>query len=80
MEHVRQPDDSGSCSATKKLCNDLCDGLREFAVQVHRLGYSSSTGKWRERECQALCEGMLVAVMHAEARMADAESTAPAAE
>jgi hypothetical protein len=63
-----------------KLCNDLCDDLREFAVQVHRLGYSSATGKWRERECQDICECMLVAVMHAEARMAGAKSTAPAAE
>jgi hypothetical protein len=63
----------------KKLCDDLCNDLRSFADQVHGLGYSSLTGTWREREWKDLCECMLVTVMHAEARMADAESTAPAA-
>jgi hypothetical protein len=53
----------------------LCDDVRQFAIQVRQLGYSfDGVG---ERECLDLYECMLVAVKHAEARMAGAES-APA--
>jgi hypothetical protein len=51
----------------------LCDDLRQFAIQVRRLGYSFGGGT-AERQCLELCECMLVAVKHAEARMADAKS------
>ena len=51
----------------------LCDDLRQFAIQVRQLGYALDGGVG-ERECLALCECMLVAVKDAEARMADAKS------
>jgi hypothetical protein len=54
----------------KQLCNDL----RQFAIDVHRLGYSLDGGAG-ERECLLLSERMLAAVKQAEARMAGAEST-----
>jgi hypothetical protein len=59
----------------------LCDDLRQFAIQVRRLGYSVGP-RWtpidagvRERECLDLSERMLAAVKRAEARMASVQST-----
>ena len=52
----------------------LCDELRQFAIQVHRLGYSLDGGVG-ERECLDLSERMLAAVKQAEARMAGDKST-----
>jgi hypothetical protein len=52
----------------------LCDGLRQFAVEVRRLGYSLDGGVG-ERECLDLSERMLAAVKQAEARMTGAKST-----
>ena len=52
----------------------LCDELRQFAIQVHQLGYSLDGGVG-ERECLDLSERMLAAVKHAEARMAGDKST-----
>jgi hypothetical protein len=51
----------------------LCDDLRQFAIQVHQLGFSLSGGMG-ERECLDLSERMLAAVKRAEARMAGAKS------
>jgi hypothetical protein len=53
----------------KQLCNDL----RQFAIQVHQLGFSLSGGIG-ERECLDLSERMLAAVKRAEARMVGAKS------
>ena len=53
----------------KQLCNDL----RQFAIKVRQLGYSSNGGL-AEQECLDLCECMLVAVKDAEARMAVAKA------
>jgi hypothetical protein len=52
----------------------LCDDLRQFAIQVHQLGYSPDGGKV-ERECLDLSQRMLAAVKQAEARMPGAKST-----
>jgi hypothetical protein len=52
----------------------LCDDLRQFAVQVRQLGYSVDGGV-AERECLYLSEHMLAAVKQAEARMVGAKST-----
>ena len=52
----------------------LCDELRQFAIQVHQLGYSLNGGVG-ERECLDLSERMLAAVKQAEARIAGAKST-----
>ena len=52
----------------------LCDDLRQFAIQVRQLGYSPDGGVM-ERECLNLSERMLTAVKQAEARMAGAKST-----
>ena len=52
----------------------LCDDLRQFAIQVHQLGFSLSGGTG-ERECLDLSERMLAAVKQAETRMAGAKST-----
>jgi hypothetical protein len=52
----------------------LCDDLRQFAIQVRQLGYSLDGGV-AERECRRLSEHMLAAVKQAEARMAGAKST-----
>jgi hypothetical protein len=52
----------------------LCEDLRQFAVQVRQLGYTLDGGVG-ERECLDLSERMLAAVKQAEARMADAKST-----
>jgi hypothetical protein len=49
----------------------LCDDLRQFAIQVRQLGYSLDGGAG-ERECLDLSERMLAAVKQAEARMAGA--------
>jgi hypothetical protein len=49
----------------------LCDDFRQFAVQVHQLGYSLGGGVG-ERECLDLSERMLAAVKQAEARIASA--------
>ena len=51
----------------------LCDDLRQFAIQVRQPGYSfdGSVGK---QQCLDLSERMLAAVRQAEARMADAKS------
>jgi hypothetical protein len=54
----------------KQLCNDL----REIAIQLRQLGYSLDGGAM-ERECLDLSERMLAAVKQAEARMAGAKST-----
>ena len=51
----------------------LCDDLRQFAIQVRQLGYSLD-GCGAEREYMDLSERMLAAVKQAEARMADAKS------
>ena len=51
----------------------LCDDLREFAIEVRQVGFSLSGGVG-ERECLDLSERMVVAVEQAEARMA-AKST-----
>ena len=47
----------------------LCDDLRQFAIQVRQLGYSLDRGVG-EHECLDLSEHMLAAVNEAEARMA----------
>ena len=47
----------------------LCDALRQFAIEVYQLGYSLKGGVG-ERECLDLCERMLAAVEQAEGRMA----------
>ena len=47
----------------------LCDELRQFAIQVRQLGYSFDGGVG-ERECLDLSERMLAAFKQAEARMA----------
>ena len=52
----------------------LCADLRQFAIQVHQLGYSLGEGVG-ERQCLDLSERMLAAVKQAEARMAGAKST-----
>jgi hypothetical protein len=51
----------------------LCDDLRQFAIEVRQLGFSLSGGVG-ERECLDLSERMFAAVEQAEARMA-AKST-----
>ena len=47
----------------------LCDDLRQFAMEVHQVGFSVSGGVG-ERECLDLSERMFAAVEQAEARMA----------
>ncbi len=51
----------------------LYDELRQFAIQVRKLGYSLDGGVG-ERECLDLSERMIAAVKQAEARTA-AKST-----
>jgi hypothetical protein len=52
--------------AKKVAMKQLCDDLRQFAIQVRQLGYSlDGVG---ERECLALSECMLAAVKQAEVR------------
>lgn len=45
----------------------LCEELRQFAIDVRQLGYSLDGGLL-ERECLALSDRMLSAVRQAEAR------------
>ena len=52
----------------KQLCNEL----RQFAIEVYQLGYSLEGGV-AERECLNLSERMLAAANQAEARMAGAK-------
>jgi len=52
----------------------LCDDLRQFAIQVRQLGYTLGGGVV-ERQCLDLSERMLATVKQAEAIMAGAEST-----
>ena len=47
----------------------LCDDLRQFAMEVHQVGFSVSGGVG-ERECLDLSERMFAAVEQAEASMA----------
>jgi hypothetical protein len=51
----------------------LCDDLRQFAIQVRQLECCRDGGV-AERECMDLSERMLAAVKQAEARMAGAKS------
>ena len=46
----------------------LCDELRQFAIQIRQLGFSLGGGLG-ERECLDLSERMLAAAKEAEARM-----------
>ena len=50
----------------------LCDDLRQFAIQVRQLAHSRDRVVV-ERECLDLSERMLAAVDQAEARMASAK-------
>jgi len=52
----------------------LCDDLRQFAIEVRQVGFSLSGGVG-ERQCLDLSERMLAAVKQAEARMPGAKST-----
>jgi hypothetical protein len=52
----------------------LCDDLRQFAIQVYQLGYSLEGGIG-ERQCLDLSERMFAAANEAEARMAGAKAT-----
>ena len=51
----------------------LCDDLRQFAIEVRKLGYSVDGGV-AERECLDLSERMLAAVRRSEARGEPARS------
>ena len=53
----------------------LCEDLRQFAIQVRQIGFSVNGGVG-ERECLDLSERMLTAVKQAEGRMVGAQSTA----
>jgi hypothetical protein len=57
----------------------LCRELRQFAIEVHQIGFSLSGGMG-ERECLDLSERMSVAVEQAEARMAAKSTPRVAAE
>jgi hypothetical protein len=52
----------------------LCEDLRQFAIQVHQLADSLDTGV-AERECRQLSERMFAAADEAEARMAAGKAT-----
>ena len=52
----------------------LCDDLRQFAIEVRKVGFSLSGGVG-ERQCLDLSERMLASVKQAEGRMAGAKST-----
>jgi hypothetical protein len=54
----------------------LCDDLRQFAIEVRPVGFSLSGGVG-ERECLHLSERMLAAVEQAEARMASPGAPSP---
>jgi hypothetical protein len=47
--------------------NQLCDELRQFAIQLRQIAFSLHGGVG-ERECLDLSERMLAAVKQAEAR------------
>jgi hypothetical protein len=47
----------------------LCDDLRQFAIEARQIGFSLSGGVG-ERECLDLSERMFVAVKQVDARMA----------
>jgi hypothetical protein len=51
----------------------LCDELRQFAIQVYQLGYFLDGGIG-ERQCRDLSERMFAAANEAEARMASAKA------
>jgi len=55
--------------AKKGAMKQLCDDLRQFAIEVRQLGFSldGGVGEW---ECLDLSERMLAAVKQAEVRMA----------
>ena len=48
----------------------LCDELRQFAIQVRQIGFSVNGGVG-ERECLDLSDRMLAAVKQAESRNAE---------
>ena len=48
---------------------ELCDDLRQFAIEVRQVGFSLGGGVG-ERECLDLSERMFAAVEQAQARMA----------
>jgi hypothetical protein len=50
----------------------LCDDLRQFAIQVRQIGFSVNGGVG-ERECLDLSDRMLAAVKQAESEMAKSE-------
>jgi hypothetical protein len=54
----------------------LCDDLRQFAIQVRQIGFSVNGGVG-ERECLDLSERMLAALKQAESRNAKGEMAAP---
>ena len=58
-----------SVGGDKAAMQQLCDQLRQFAIQVRQLGFSlnGGVGEW---ECLDLSQRMLAAVKEAEARMA----------
>jgi hypothetical protein len=58
--------------AKRVAMNQLCDDLRQFAIQIRQLAYSLNGGVG-ERECLELSARMLAAVEQAEARTAGAE-------
>ena len=47
----------------------LCDDLRQFAIEVRQVGFSLSGGVG-ERQCLDLSERMFAVLQQAEARMA----------
>ena len=48
----------------------LCDDLRQFAIQVRQIGFSVNGGVG-ERECLDLSDRMLATVKQAETRVAE---------
>lgn len=60
--------------AKKVAMKQLCDDLRQFAIEVRQLGYSLDGGAL-ERECLALSERMLAAVRQTEARCEPTRAT-----
>ena len=59
--------------AKKDAMKQLCDDVRQFAIEVRQVGFSLNGGVG-ERECLDLSERMLAAVKRAETRTA-AKST-----
>jgi hypothetical protein len=54
----------------------LCDDLRQFAIQVRQIGFSLNGGVG-ERECLDLSDRMLAALKQAESRNAEGKMAAP---